>query len=212
VVIPVTTIETQVRDELLVTLSEQHRERPGPAVAAAGRVEESLRDDLGKITIEAPPAVTLSSDSGPLGVTLVNGLDQPVEVRVQVRTDGELELSGGGVRRLGPQARSVVRFEATTSRAGVHNVRLAVTSLDGVPLGASDQLPIRAARVSALIWIVMALGALVLFGMIGYRLPGQIRARRAELAAADHEAAADREGDAGPPEPTAAAAPAVERP
>ena len=30
----------------------------------------------------------------------------------------------------------------------------------------------------------MAVGALVLFGMIGYRLPGQIRARRAELAAA----------------------------
>ena len=187
VVIPVTTIEAQVRDELLVTLSEQHRERPGLAVAAAERVEESMRADLGRIEIEAPPAVTLSSDSGPLGVTLVNGLDQPVEVRVQVRTDGELTLSGGGVRRLGPGARSVVRFEATTSRAGVHNVRLAVTSLDGVPLGSFDSLPIRAARVSALIWIVMALGALVLFGMIGYRLPGQIRARRAELAAADSE-------------------------
>lgn len=219
VVIPVTTIEAQVRDELLVTLSEQHRDRPGLAVAAADRVRESLRADLAKITIEAPPAVTLSSDSGPLGVTLVNGLDQPVEVQVQVRTDGELTLSGGGVRRLGPQARSVVRFEATTSRAGVHNVRLAVTSLDGVPLGASDQLPIRAARVSALIWIVMALGALVLFGMIGYRLPGQIRARRAELAAADREAAqqpdpgpTDQPHDTGAPEPTAPGAPVVERP
>ncbi|HYJ26615.1 MAG TPA: DUF6049 family protein [Nocardioides sp.] len=187
VIIPVTTVEAQVRDEVLVTLSEQHRERPGLAVAAAERVEDSIRADLGMVEIEAPPAVTLSSDSGPLGVTLVNGLDQPVEVKVQVRTDGELTLSGGGVRRLGPGARSVVRFEATTSRAGVHNVRLAVTSLDGVPLGSFDSLPIRAARVSALIWIVMALGALVLFGMIGYRLPGQIRARRAELAAADRE-------------------------
>ena len=197
VLIPVTTIEAQTRDELLVTLSEQHRERPRLGVAAAERVEEALRADLGKVEIEAPPAVTLSSDSGPLGVTLVNGLDQPVEVRVQVRTDGELTLSGGGVRRLGPGARSVVRFEATTSRAGVHNVRLAVTSLDGVPLGSSDSLPIRAARVSALIWIVMALGALVLFGMIGYRLPGQIRARRAELAAADREPVPEQDADAG---------------
>jgi hypothetical protein len=198
VLIPVTTIEAQVRDELLVTLSEQHRERPGLAVAAAERVEDAIRADLGRIEIEAPPAVTLSSDSGPLGVTLVNGLDQPVEVQVQVRTDGELTLSGGGVRRLGPGARSVVRFEATTSRAGVHDVRLAVTSLDGVPLGSFDSLPIRAARVSAIIWIVMALGALVLFGMIGYRLPGQIRARRAELAAADSEPEPDPEPD---PEP-----------
>jgi hypothetical protein len=52
--------------------------------------------------------------------------------------------------------------------------------------------------VSALIWIVMALGALVLFGMIGYRLPGQIRARRAELAAGDHEAGPDPDPDPDP--------------
>jgi hypothetical protein len=181
----VTRVEALVRDEVLVTLSEQHRARPGLARAAAGRVEDSLREDLGKIEIEAPTAVTLSSDSGPLGATLVNGLDQPVEVQVQVRTDGELTLTGGGVRRLAPQARSVVRFEATTSQAGVHNVRLYVTSLDGSPLGSSEELPIRAARVSALIWIAMVVSALVLFGMIGYRLPGQIRQRRAELAAAD---------------------------
>ncbi|HEU4335937.1 MAG TPA: DUF6049 family protein, partial [Nocardioides sp.] len=208
VLIPVTTIESQARDELLVTLSQQHRQRPRLGIAAAKRVEAAMRADLGRIEIEAPAAVTLSSDSGPLGVTLVNGLDQPVEVRVQVRTDGELTLSGGGVRRLGPGARSVVRFEATTSRAGVHNVLLAVSSLDGVPLGSTDSLPIRAARVSAIIWIVMALGALVLFGMIGYRLPGQIRARRAELAAADRDP--DPQPDAQPdpqPDPQADAQP-----
>jgi hypothetical protein len=119
-------------------------------------------------------------------VTLVNGLDQPVSVRIQLATDGNMTVTGGdGVRALGPRARSVVRFEASTTQAGVHNLRLAVTSADGVPLGSSAQLPIRAARVSALIWIVMVVGALVLFGMIGYRLPGQIRQRRAELAAGD---------------------------
>ncbi|WP_210650976.1 DUF6049 family protein [Nocardioides sp. SYSU D00065] len=189
-----TTVARQVSDEVLVSLSEQHRRRPGLARAAGQRVEDSLRADLAKIRIEAPTAVTLSSDAGPLGATLVNGLDQPVTVQVHVTTDGELTLTGGGVRELGPLARSVVRFEAATSQVGVHNVRLAVTSLDGVPLGSSDSLPIRAARVSALIWFVMAAGALVLFGMIGYRLPGQIRARRAELAAAERaETASDVE-------------------
>ncbi len=177
-----TTIEDQVRDETLVTLSEQHRERPRPSLVAANRVEQRLEDDLGRIKIEAPTAVTLSSDSGKLGATLVNGLDQPVEVRVEASTDGQLTLKGDGTRTLGPFARSVLRYEASTTQGGVHNVRLTVTSLDGVPLGSSDELPIRAARVSALIWIAMALGALVLFGMIGYRLPGQIRQRRAELA------------------------------
>jgi hypothetical protein len=181
-----TLVENQVRDEVLVSLSEQHRERPRLGRAAATRVDEALQAELDKVSIEVPPAVTLSSDSGPLGVTLVNGLDQPVSVRIQLATDGNMTVTGGdGVRALGPRARSVVRFEASTTQAGVHNLRLAVTSADGVPLGSSAQLPIRAARVSALIWIVMVVGALVLFGMIGYRLPGQIRQRRAELAAGD---------------------------
>ncbi|WP_374454059.1 DUF6049 family protein [Nocardioides sp.] len=180
-----TTIEDQVRDEVMVTLSAQHRERPRLAIAAAGRVEDALRDQLARIRIEAPTAVTLSSDNGPLGATLVNGLDQPVTVQVVATTDGQLTLTGDGVRELAPQARSVIRFEASTQQAGIHPVRLAVTTVDGVPLGSVDELPIRAARVSALIWIVMAAGALVLFGMIGYRLPRQIRARRAEQAAAE---------------------------
>ena len=135
--------------------------------------------------IEGPTAVTLSSDSGPLGATLVNGLDQPVTVRVDAVTDSELVLTGGAVRTLGPRARSVVRFDATTTQPGLHSVRLVMASVDGIALGSADELPIRAAQVSTLIWIVMAVGGLVLFGMIGYRLPGQIRARRRELAAAE---------------------------
>jgi hypothetical protein len=178
-----TTIESQVQYEVLVTLSEQHRGRPHLGLRAARRIEEALRGDLATIEVDAPKRVTLSSDSGPLGVTLVNGLDQPVTVQVRPTTDGQLTLTGDSVRTLGPRSRSALRYEASTDQPGVHMVRLAVTSLDGVPLGSTDELPIRAARVSALIWIVMAIGGVVLFGMIGYRLPGQIRARRAELAA-----------------------------
>ena len=201
-----TTVEAQVRDEVLVTLSEQHRRAPRLAQAAAGRISDSLRSELDKIEIEAPTTVTLSSDSGKIGTTLVNGLDQPVTVRVEAITDGRLTLTGETLRQLGPNARSVVRFEASTSQPGLHRVRLTVTSVDGVPLGSADELPIRAARVSALIWISMAVGALVLFGMIGYRLPGQIRARRRELAA--HEQAADAEArtDAAAPEDDATGA------
>ena len=192
-----TRVEQSVREEVLVTLSEQHREQPGLALKATSRIEQSLRDDLAKVQIEVPKAVTLSSDSGPLGATLVNGLDQPVTVQVMTTTDGQLSLTleGGSVRRLGPGARSVLRYRATTDQPGVHNVRLTVTSEDGVPLGSVGELPIRAARVSALIWISMAVGALVLFGMIGYRLPGQIRARRAELAV-QHDAADAHAADA----------------
>lgn len=200
-----TTVAVQVGDEAFVTLSETHRKRPGAARIAADRVTEAIRDDLGSITIEAPPGVTLSSDSGPLGATLVNGLDQPVTVGIGVSSDGALTLTGDSVRTLGPRARSVVRFKASTTEAGIHRVRLSVVSADGVALGSSDEVPIRAARVSALIWVLMVAGALVLFGMIGYRLPGQIRARRAALRAAEQPdpGAEPRTGVARDPEPEA---------
>ena len=85
-----TLLERQVLDEVLVTLSEQHRARPRLGRAAAGRIDAALQAELDKVTLEVPSGgVTLSSDSGPLGVTLVNGLDQPVSVRVQVATDGD---------------------------------------------------------------------------------------------------------------------------
>lgn len=198
-----TTIEAQVRDEALVTLSEQHRSGPGVALKAAERLDQAMMGYLGKIQIEVPSAVTLFSASGKLGATLVNNLDQPVTVQVRPTTDGQLTISGlGGDRTLGPSARSVLRYEATTDQLGVHNVRFFVTSLDGAPLGSSNALRIRAARVSALVWIAMAGGALVLFGMIGYRLPGQIRQRRAELANQGEDL------DASPAEPDAADVPA----
>ena len=194
-----TTIEAQVRDEALVTLSEQHRDRPRLAVGAAARSQEAMVDYLRSIEIELPKAVTLFSASGKLGATLVNNLDQPVTVLVRPLTDGRLTLSDVGEKTLGPGARTVLRYEATTDQLGLHNVRLAVTSVDGTPLGSVDELPIRAARVSALVWVAMAVGALVLFGMIGYRLPGQIRARRAELAAASR----GEDGEPGVPMSTA---------
>lgn len=191
-----TTIEDQVRGEVLVTLSQQHRGKPSVAASAANRVAEALRAELGRIRIEAPTSVTLSSDSGPVGATLVNGLDQPVRVRVEATTDGELTLTGGGgERELGPGTRSPVRFEAATTQPGLHNVRLAVTTVDGRPIGSFDELPIRAAGVSALIWIIMAGAALVLFGAIGYRLPRQIRARREEQAASEAGAGPDTEAE-----------------
>ena len=179
-----TTIEAQVRDEVLVTLSEQHRSQPRLAISAADRSQQAMLEDLGQIQIEAPPSITLFSASGKLPATLVNNLDQPVVVQVRPTTDGELTLNGVGEMTLGPRARTVLRYEAGTDQLGVHNVTLAVTSVGGAPLGSVDQLKIRASRVSPLIWVAMIAGALVLFGMIGYRLPGQIRTRRAELAAA----------------------------
>lgn len=172
-----TTVEAQVLDEALVTLSQHHRARPDLAISSARAGRDFLADQLASITVEAPTAVALSSSSGPVGASVINGLDQPVSVRLVADADDDLVIEEVDVRTLAAGARTSVRFQATVERPGVHDVVLRVTSPEGEPLGASASVPIRAAQVSGIIWIVMATGAALLFATIGLRLLRRIRAR-----------------------------------
>lgn len=184
-----TTVEEQVLDEALTTLSAQHRRHPREAARRAAGLEEFLRDQLRTIRIDSryPTAVTLSSDSGPFGVTLTNGLDQPVTVALEVQTDGEISIEGAGVRDLPPESRTQARLQASTTRPGVHTVRLLLTSEDGTPIGSSRELPIRAAQVSGLIWLAMAVGGGLLFGAIALRLWRRVRRAALEARPASRE-------------------------
>ena len=190
------TVEVQVLDELLTNLSELHRPDPLRALESIRKTEATLRGRLASIRVQAPTAITLSSDTGPLGVTLVNGLDQPVSVALQAEGDEGLSLRGTTNRDLAPGARTLVRFEATAEQTGMHQLDFVVTSQSGVPLGSSAELPVRASSVSGLIWVVMAAGAALLFGAIAMRLVR--RARRARRPSPDDgtdEGTCDGTGD-----------------
>jgi hypothetical protein len=179
------TLQGQLRDEALTTLSSGHREQPGRAIDSAADAGAYLRSQLGSIRVEAPPSVTLSSETGSLGATVVNELDQAVTVQVQARSDGSLELQEQDAMRLAPESRTRILLKITARRLGIHDVRLVVTDQDGNPLGSSDELPVRAAQVSELIWYAIAAGAALLFGAIGVRLVRRVRKARADGRSAD---------------------------
>jgi hypothetical protein len=71
-------------------------------------------------------------------------------------------------------------LEASTDKLGVHNVRISVTDVEGNPLGSTDQLPIRAAQVSQVIWLIMGVAAGLLFIAIVLRVVRRIRGTRAD--------------------------------
>ena len=76
-------------------------------------------------------------------------------------------------------------LNARTGQLGIHNVTLVVTDTEGTPLGSSDTVPIRAAQVSAVIWLILGTGVALLFGAIAVRLIRRVRAAtRAARAAA----------------------------
>lgn len=171
-----TLVRPQVADEALATLSLGHRGSAPRSAASAQAAAAYLDQQLGAIRVEAPGKVVLSSASGTLGTDVINGLDQPVTVRIESSSDADLDVEDAGLVHLAANSRSRLLLDVKAHRLGVHQVELLVADADGTPLGSSTELPIRAAQVSEVIWYILALGAALLFGAIGVRLVRRIRA------------------------------------
>ena len=91
------------------------------------------------------------------------------------RTDGQLRIKDSPVVELAPGEVRSIELTARSSKLGLHDVRLAVADVNGVPLGASDDFQLRAAQVSNVIWVVFAVGGVLLFGAIAVRLYRRVR-------------------------------------
>ncbi len=154
----------------------------GEADAALSRVNsttEFLRSQMQAVRIEGPRFVMMSSEQGPIPVTLINGLDQPVRVGVEVQTRSSgLKVSRVEPRTLGPGKRTAIRLQARSDDIGVHAVTLVATDADGNPIGSLTQFSVRTSRVSTVIWVIMAIGGILLFLAIAIRLFRRIRRRK----------------------------------
>jgi hypothetical protein len=171
-----TSVADIVEGQAMASTSFGHRVSPAATRAATDRSRSWIEQQLGSIQIDAPRAVTLSSRSGRFAATLTNGLDEPVTVRIRALTDEPDAIRGPEKVEIGPGGRTTVLLNASFSTLGVHNVTLYVTDSDNRPLGSSDQVPIRSAQVSQVIWLILGTGVALLFGAIAVRLVRRVRA------------------------------------
>lgn len=174
-----TTTLGQFTDETLAGLSEGRRARPQDAALALSRTAAGVSELLGSIRVEAPASVNLTSASGTVGATVVNGIDQPVLVRVVAEADEGLEVAGQQEVRIAGDARHRLLLDVHASREGRHDVELVVASADGRPLGARTPLPLRSSIISERVWVVVGGGAALLFVAVLYRIVRRIRRVRA---------------------------------
>lgn len=167
-----------VAGEAFAAASYTTRQVRGRATAAMESATAFVDTLLGRIEVTTPTGVTLSSTSGRLPATIVNGLTEPISVRLDAASDLPMSLTVPDTIEVPAEGRIGVLLEASTQRQGIHNVTLMVTSPAGVPLGGRADLPIRASQVSGVIWLIIGSGAVLLFGMIGLRLVRRVRAAR----------------------------------
>jgi len=171
-------VASVVADEALTGTSYASRVHPVVTRAGTNRSRAWISAELASIRVSAPRAVYLSSASGRFAATITNGLDQAVRVSIKALADAPLSITGPTTVDIGPRGRTTVLLTAHTRKVGVHNVTLMVTDRAGAPLGSSDQLPIRSAQVSGVIWVILGTGVALLFGAIAVKLFRRLRARR----------------------------------
>lgn len=200
-------LTARIRADSLGNLSYAARENAVRSRVATVSTTGWVRQQLDSISVSGPRRVILSSNSGPFSVTITNGLDEPVSVRIQATSSPPMDITVPDRIDLDASSTTTRLLEASTDKLGVHNVTISVTDLEGNPLGASVELPIRAAQVSEVIWLIMGGAVGLLFLAIVLRLIRRIRGTGSsgdddddEPPSPDHPA-----GEAAPvPEPAAA--------
>lgn len=172
-------VAADVRAEAFAGASYHLRTDPEGAADRLARSRRWIERQFRKVGIDGPPAVTLSSADGTFAVTVTNDLDRTVTVRLAAESVGdEVEVEVGEPIVLAADSRTTVQLETHTRGTGVHNVTLAVTDLDGTPLGSSVEVPIRSGQVSEVIWVILGAGGTILFVAIALRLYRRIRDHR----------------------------------
>jgi hypothetical protein len=173
-----------VGDELAkaAMLASSYSARTG-ASAALDRARSTtlrIRRTMQLVDIDGPGFVMMSSETGPISVTVVNNLDEPVTVRLEAITPrDDLTIKAPDPITLGPGQRTPVRMRAESTAIGVHEVTLVATTEDGRQLGSRVQFNVRTSNVGLVIWLVMGTGGALLLVMIGFRIRRRLRARQA---------------------------------
>ncbi len=171
-------VSATVTDQALGTTSYSARTRPIANRASADRSRQWIDQLLGQVRVSTPRAVTLSSSNGQFAATVSNGLDQPVTVALNAKSDDRLSITGPRRVEVPANRQVSVLLTARTGENGIHDVTLIVTDKRGTPLGASTSLSIRSAQVSNVIWLFVGIGAALLFGAVGVRLFRRVRDAR----------------------------------
>ncbi|MET0838892.1 MAG: DUF6049 family protein, partial [Marmoricola sp.] len=150
----------------------------GLAAAQVLDLDASARAQMARVEVIGTDFVTLSGGSGSLTVTLVNGLEQPIKVGLQARTDSsDVTVQTPDPVSMQPGERTTLRLQVK-SRVGVHEVTLFPVTTQGERAGTPLTFSLRTSQVGRLIWYIIVAGGVLLAVMIVRRIVLRIRLNR----------------------------------
>jgi hypothetical protein len=146
--------------------------------ALARQVSGYLAGQTGKLTVFVVPRVTLGGLKGTVPVSISNGLNYAVNVKLQAEPTGGITVRGPPhVETVPPGQQVIVKIAVAATTVGSTAIRLRLLTPQGAPFSPAASVTIQATHYGTLALVIMAaaLGVLVLTGIArGFR-----RARRA---------------------------------
>lgn len=130
-----------------------------------------IRDQLGKVSVEATEFVTLSGKSGRFPITITNHLDAPVTVGVQTRSDNpSLQIENIEPTEIGPGQSLTVTVDADVGGVSNSAATARLVTPDGKPFGSPTRFSVRSSVVGTIIWIGMGFAGLLVVAAVARRL------------------------------------------
>ncbi|PZF83703.1 DUF6049 family protein [Jiangella anatolica] len=164
------------------------RDDPDGGVAYAGGIADQLTGLLGRVSINAPESVTLSSRAGSFPLTVTNELPEAVDVRLQVRADNpdRLRISEVETQEMAAGEQKLVEVTAEAVANGRVPIEVQLTTADGRPIGPPVSTVVNATEYGTIGWVIVGgAGALFLAAIVRKtmrnRRPRRRRRRGSEL-------------------------------
>lgn len=141
---------------------------------ATSQIKSSKRQkaaQISKVTITGLSFVTLSSESGRFPLTVTNGLDIPVTVRIDVvPRDAALQIEPLDPIEIGPGRTRDVEVVSRAAGSGLTAVRARLSTAGERPFGRPVVFDVRATQIGLAIWVVFGLAGAVIVVASGLRI------------------------------------------
>jgi hypothetical protein len=163
-------------------LSVAWRENRGGGLATARDRARSARAALEGLSVEGPPAITLSSAEGSFPLTLSNDTDEAVRVGVRISSSNPA-LSVPAVEPVEVEAgeRRTLTVTVDVGEQTSSTLTAQLVTAEGQPVGEADSFNVRSSRVGVALWVLMgAAGLFVLLALTRRFVRGRGRAKGGE--------------------------------
>jgi hypothetical protein len=152
--------------------------QPARGAALIRQRARDMAEDLAKVTVSGPAFVAMSSNTGRFPLTIFNGLDSPVTVKISVNPlNKALQISSLPELRLEAGESRDLEVESRADRSGLTQVRARLSTVNDRSFGRPFSFNIRTTQIGVAIWVAMGIGMAALLLSAGRRLYVRARGR-----------------------------------